>query len=138
MNGRGRGGFSSRRRSTGVKAGSLKGDTLYPRFVRTHADAGRTSPWLQGNENDANVNNDWKKKQKKNTHPAAPTRESKIKARPLPVDAHLSPRGAFDGHDVRVFPAAGRGFVRKDAEIRRSRRRRHVPSLRLRFEETAE
>ncbi len=41
MNGRRSSGFSPLNYHTGVKAGSLKGCTLYPLFVRTTGDAGR-------------------------------------------------------------------------------------------------
>lgn len=49
MNGRRSGGFSSLNYNTGVKEGSLKGYTLYL-LLTPGADAGKTRPWLQLNE----------------------------------------------------------------------------------------
>lgn len=61
MNGRRSDGFGSLNYNTGVKAGSLKGYTLYLLFLRTDADAGKTFPRLQVNLNDDNEDVEQKK-----------------------------------------------------------------------------
>lgn len=56
MNGRRSDAFSSLNYNTGVKGGSLKGDTLYLLVLRPNADAGKTCPWLQLNQKDHDDN----------------------------------------------------------------------------------